>query len=109
MLSDFQLLPQVVDMQTFVRLFRVVKLWEWQIAECAAEALYGGKAVTGGAGGSAVTSPTSASSPFMMRDDSMSVDVRSLALGSHASSGTDSPLDPLDFRASVGHHSLTLP
>jgi hypothetical protein len=33
MLQDFHLLPQLIDVQTFYRQFRSVKLWEWDIAD----------------------------------------------------------------------------
>jgi hypothetical protein len=34
LLTDFHIVPQLVDVQTFYRLFRATKLWEWEIAEC---------------------------------------------------------------------------
>jgi hypothetical protein len=34
LLTDFHLVPQLVEVQAFYRLFRATKLWEWEIAEC---------------------------------------------------------------------------
>ncbi len=33
MLQDFQLLPQLIDVQNLCRLFRSCKLWEWEVAD----------------------------------------------------------------------------
>lgn len=34
MLQDFEVLPQLIDVQSFNRLFRSCKLWEWDLADC---------------------------------------------------------------------------
>jgi hypothetical protein len=60
-LVDFQVLPHVVDAQGFARLFKVVKLWELQVAESLLAAQEG----QGGAGSSSVAAtPMAGASPY---------------------------------------------
>jgi hypothetical protein len=90
MLTDFQLLPQVIDTQTFYRMFRATKLWEWDIAESTLQALHGHSAAS--------VSPHSQGRTYLD-------DIRSIAGSIGIASGDN---DPLDFRAALGNFGLSI-
>jgi hypothetical protein len=89
MLQDFQLLPQLVDVSTFLRLFRSVKLWEWEIADFLCKS----------------SIKRSASN-----DDQSVVSSYSTLNGTTAMSVKQEvdPSDPYDFKGSIGHFSLNI-
>jgi hypothetical protein len=89
MLQDFQLLPQLVDVTTFLRIFRSVKLWEWEVGDFVCK--------------SSIKRSSS-------NDDQSIVSSYSTLNGTTAVSTKQEvdPNDPYDFKGSVGHFSLNI-
>eukprot|EP01031_Cornospumella_fuschlensis_P030121 gene30121-36387_t len=100
MLQDFQLLPQVVDMQAFYRVFRSVKLWEWNIAESVLLFLHH----SGQTGDNVSVQPGASPAHNQFMPDNN--DIRSVGMGGGSVAGFEH--DPLDFRSSLGNFSITI-
>lgn len=119
MLQDFQLLPQVIDVTTFQRLYRSCKLWEWDIGEMVMHI----KRIS--------SSPNSKQQHRSKEDELMSLPSSFSTItngngngnggGGHrtvanntittittASALEFDPQDPFDFKGSIGHFALSL-
>jgi hypothetical protein len=96
MLQDFQVLPQLIDVQNFYRLFRSVKLWEWEMADFVIRSMNLARRMNShdeNESKSIVSSYSTINPPSTaMSSKQQEVD----------------PNDPYDFKGSVGHFSLSL-
>lgn len=99
MLQDFHILPHLIDVQNFYRLFRSCKLWEWEVAEFVIRSLRTQAKLQHMA--SFNTLSFDPMDHHQLRSD---FDNRSVATkDTHAKSGPD----PFDFLGSVGHLSIS--
>jgi hypothetical protein len=115
-LTDFQLLPHVVELTSLVRLFRTCKMWELEVVQCLittdAEMItmtmtshYPQSAKRDAPSSTNRLSPTNSSPRLPSLDDN---NYQGNNSNSTTSSTTPADLDPQDFKSAVGNLSLTL-
>jgi hypothetical protein len=112
-LTDFQLLPHVVELTSLVRLFRTCKMWELEVVQCLittdAEMMttshYPQSAKRDAPSSTNRLSPTNSSPRLPSLDDN---NYQGNNSNTTASSTTPADLDPQDFKSAVGNLSLTL-
>jgi hypothetical protein len=112
-LTDFQLLPHVVELTSLVRLFRTCKMWELEVVQCLTAATDAEMTIT---------TTTMSHYPLSVKRDTpnrlspsnsstriLSIDDNNYQ-GNNNNSNTPTPadLDPQDFKSAVVNLSLTL-